>query len=168
MPASPRCDVGVSALRWTGRAGCRHPASGPRDKGAEMSIRQMLEKHPQPAGVDLDARVRCIEACSDCAAVCTSCADADLSESDVQAMVRCVRLCLDCADVCDATGRIVTRQTAWDVDVVRPAVEACVAACRASREECARHAEHHEHCRICSQVCARCEEACNELLAAIG
>ena len=100
-----------------------------------MSIRQMLEEHAQPTGVDLDARVRCIEACSECAAVCTSCADANLSESDVQAMVRCVRRCLDCADVCAATGRIVTRQTAWVVGVLRTAVEACVEACRASREE---------------------------------
>jgi hypothetical protein len=133
-----------------------------------MSIRQMLEAHAQPTGVDLDARVRCIEACSDCTAVCTSCADANLSESDLQAMVTCVRRCLDCADVCAATGRIVTRQTASDVGVERAAVEACVAACRASREECARHAEHHEHCRICAEVCDRCEQACTALLAALG
>ena len=133
-----------------------------------MSIRQILVNHPQPTDVDLDARARCIEACNDCAASCTSCTDADLSESDVQEMVRCIRLCLDCADVCVATGRVITRQTELNVDVLRAVLEACVTACRASRAECTRHAEHHEHCRLCAEECGRCEQACVALLTAIG
>jgi hypothetical protein len=132
-----------------------------------MTIREMLEAHPQPAGGDPDTRARCIEACLECAASCTSCADADLGESDVQMMMRCVRLCLDCADLWQTTGRIVTRQTAPDVAVVRATVEACIVACRACRVECDRHAEHHEHCRICSEVCERCEQACGDLLASL-
>jgi Domain of Unknown Function (DUF326) len=28
-------------------------------------------------------------------------------------------------------------------------------------------AEHHEHCRVCSRACSRCEQACNDLLAAL-
>lgn len=133
-----------------------------------MSIREMLEAHPAPSIGDLDALVRCIESCSDCAVVCTGCADADLAEGDVQDLVRCIRLCLDCADVCDATGRIVARQTAPDVGVVRATLESCLVACRACRAECQRHAEHHEHCRVCAQVCSRCEQACQDLLASIG
>jgi hypothetical protein len=86
----------------------------------------------------------------------------------VQDLVRCIRLCLDCADVCDATRRIVARQTAPDLGVVRAALETCVVACRVSRAECQRHAEHHEHCRVCAQVCGRCEQACEDLLATIG
>jgi hypothetical protein len=133
-----------------------------------VTIREMLETHPQPASRDRDVVVRCIEACIDCAATCTSCADADLGESDLQELVRCIRLCLDCADVCESTGRIVSRQTASDVGVVRAAVEACVVTSSACREECERHAEHHEHCRICAQVCSRCELACSDLLESIG
>ena len=132
-----------------------------------MTIREMLEAHPQPAAGDLDARVRCIEACSDCAASCTSCADADLGESDLPMMVRCIALCTNCADVCEVTGRIVTRQTTPDVALVRAIVEACIVACRASREECERHAQHHEHCRICAEVCTRCELACAEFLTSL-
>jgi hypothetical protein len=79
-------------------------------------------------------------------------------------MIRCVRLCLDCADICDATRRIVTRQTASALGVVRAAVEACVVACRACRQEC----EGHEHCRICAAVCTRWEQACGDLLASMG
>jgi len=133
-----------------------------------MTVREMLEAHPQPLIGDLDLLVRCIEACADCDASCTSCADADLGESDLPDMVRCIRLCLDCADLCAATGRIVTRQTEADAGIVTAALEACVAACRACRSECERHAEHHEHCRVCSQVCGRCEQACSDLLASIG
>lgn len=133
-----------------------------------MSIREMLETHPPPISGDLDVRVRCIEACGECAVVCTSCADADLGESEVQELVRCIGLCLDCADVCDTTRRIVTRLTASDVGVVCATVEACLVACRASREECERHAAHHAHCRICAEVCRRCEQACDDLLASIG
>ena len=130
-----------------------------------MTIREMLAAHPAATIGDLDLLVRCIEECLDCTASCTSCADADLAEDDVHEMVRCIRLCLDCADVCDATGRIVARQTAPDVGVVRAALESCLVACRACRAECQRHAEHHEHCRLCAQVCSRCEQACQELLA---
>ena len=132
-----------------------------------MTIREMLEAHPQPASGDREVVVRCIEACMDCAVVCTSCADADLGESELPELVRCIRLCLDCADMCGATGRLVTRQTASEGAGVRAAVEACLTICRACREECERHAEHHEHCRICAEVCRRCEQACSDLLASI-
>jgi hypothetical protein len=133
-----------------------------------MAIREILGTHPRPTGLDLDVVARCIEACYDCEAACASCADADLAEPDVQEMVRCIRLCLDCADVCETTGRVVTRQSEADLGLVRSVVGACVVACVVCREECEKHAAHHEHCRICVEVCRRCEDACNELIAAVG
>ena len=113
-----------------------------------MTFHEVLELHPQPTGLDRNAMLRCIDECLDCAASCTSCADADLAEDDVREMVRCIRLCLDCAEVCDATGHIVTRQTAPDLRLIRAMVEACSVACLACAEECDRHAAHHEHCRL--------------------
>jgi hypothetical protein len=133
-----------------------------------MTIRDILDTHPQPTAIDRQALVRCIDECLACAADCTSCADACLAEPDVAELARCVRLCLDCSDVCTATGRVLTRQTASEAAALRPTVEACAAACRASGDECERHAAHHVHCRICAESCRRCEEACNALLAAIG
>jgi hypothetical protein len=128
----------------------------------------VIAAHPRPTSLDRDVLLRCIDECFDCAATCTSCADACLGEPDVAELVRCVRLCLDCADACDTTGRIVTRQTEPDLGVVRAVVEACATTCRVCGDECERHAAHHEHCRISAEVCRRCERACNELLAAIG
>jgi len=47
-------------------------------------------------------------------------------------------------------------------------IEACAAACRACGDECARHAAHHEHCRLCAEACRRCDKACEDLLATIA
>jgi hypothetical protein len=132
-----------------------------------MTVRDMLEAHPRSTVLDRDLLLRCIEECIDCAATCTSCADADLAEPDVAELVRCIRLCLDCADACEATGRILIRQTEPDLGVLRAEIEACAATCRACAEECEKHASHHKHCRICAEVCHRCERACEDLLATI-
>jgi hypothetical protein len=132
-----------------------------------VTVHELIEVHPHPTSVDREKLLRCVDDCYDCAASCTSCADACLAEDDVRDLVRCIRLCLDCADACAAAGRIVTRQTEPDFGVIRAMIEACAAACRASGEECERHAHHHEHCRICAATCRRCEQSCSDLLAVI-
>ena len=87
----------------------------------------------------------------------------------MQMLARCIRLDLDCADVCDATGKILSRQTAFEPQMARAALDACAQACRLCGEECEQHAEHGmEQCRICAEACRRCESACNNLLSAIG
>ena len=108
-----------------------------------MTVQEILGTHPRPNALDRDLLVRCIEDCIECAATCTSDADADLAEPDVQEQLRCIRLCLDCADVCDATGRILIRKTEPDLGVLRAAIEACAVACRACGDECEKHASHH-------------------------
>jgi hypothetical protein len=132
-----------------------------------MTFQEIIKLHPHPTSLNLDARLRCVEECLDCAASCIACADASLSENDVRDLIRVIRLCLDCAETCEATGRIVTRQSAPDLGLFRPILEACSATCLASAEECERHAAHHEHCRVCAEVCRRCEKACDDLLAVV-
>ena len=129
---------------------------------------KMLETYPRDFNVDKDLLARCIEACGDCAQVCTLCADDCLSEEDVAAMVKCIRLNLDCADVCVATGRVISRQTEYDANVTRAVLTACIAACKSCGDECERHAGHMEHCRVCAEHCRACEEACEALLGAIA
>jgi hypothetical protein len=133
-----------------------------------MTFQEIIKLHPQPSGVDLDALLACLERCVDCAASCTACADASLSETDVADMVRCIRLCLDCGDACEATTRVTTRQSNVDLDLVRAQLTACSLACLKSAEECERHAAHHEHCRLCADTCRRCKTACDTLIAAIS
>src|SRR5262249_43187608 len=114
------------------------------ERRENVTFQDIIKTHPQPASPGRDVLLHCVEACRECAASCTACADACLGEKDVPELVRCIRLCLDCADACDATGRIVTRQTAPDVRVIRAIIESCAVACLICAEECEKHAAHHE------------------------
>jgi hypothetical protein len=130
---------------------------------------QMLDTYPREYTLDRDLLVSCIEACSDCAESCTQCADDCLAEEIVQELTTCIRLNLDCADVCVATGRVVSRQTGYDPAVTSAVLRACIEACDKCAAECEMHAAHGmEHCRVCAAECRRCEQACQELLAAIA
>ena len=129
---------------------------------------QMVQTNPSQAPVDESTLVECIEACFDCTQACTTCADACIGEGDMQMLARCVRLDLDCADICEATGRILSRQTATEAQMLHAILQACAEACRLCAEKCENHAEHGmEHCRVCAEACRRCEQACNSVLSAI-
>jgi Domain of Unknown Function (DUF326) len=129
--------------------------------------RQLLDTYPRTFNVDAEVLAGTTDAVNDCAQACTGCADDDLAEPDVAELVKCVRLNLDCADVCDATVRVISRQTEYDANLTRSLLEACATACRSCGDECERHAEMHEHCRVCAEACRRCEQACRQLLAAM-
>ncbi|MGY1633576.1 four-helix bundle copper-binding protein [Geodermatophilus sp. SYSU D01186] len=132
-------------------------------------VDRMLDTYPQDLGaIDRERLRACIEACVECAQACTACADACLGEEMVAELRTCIRTDLDCADVCDTTGRVLSRHTGYDANLTRAVLEACAVACRACGDECARHAEMHEHCRVCAEVCRRCEQACRDLIASLG
>lgn len=127
-----------------------------------MHVQEMINTHPQVRGRANDALIRCIEECYSCAQTCTSCADACLAEDNVRSLAQCIRLNLDCADVCNITGRMATRRTGSDEEMIRRMLDACAAACRLCGDECEKHASMHEHCRICAEACRRCMNACQE------
>jgi uncharacterized membrane protein len=129
--------------------------------------RELLGTHPDAINVDADVLAAAIDAVSDCAQACVADTDADLSEHNLAEMVRCIRLCLNCTDVCTATAGVISRPAAYDADVAKPLLQACVAICRSCGDECERHAQHHAHCRVCAEACRRCEQACRDLLSAL-
>jgi len=126
--------------------------------------RQLLDANPRTVSADASPLAATIDALSDCAQACRADVDDDLSEQNLSDMVLCVRLCLDCADICTAAIGVTSRQAARDASVTRPLLEACAAACKSCGDECERHAQMHEHCRVCAEACRRCELACRELL----
>lgn len=133
------------------------------------TVPQMLETYPKDlGGIDKDKLIACIQACFECAQACTACADACLSEDMVADLTKCIRSNLDCADICVTTGNVLSRHTGYDANLTRAVLEACATACKACGDECAEHADMHEHCRVCAESCRRCEQACNELLATIS
>ena len=129
----------------------------------------MLATHPTAStDIDQDVLSRCIEACIDCAQACGMCADACLAEEMVADLRSCIRTDLDCADICTTTARVVSRRTGANADIIKAVVTACAAACKSCGDECAGHASMHEHCKVCANACRRCEQACNDLLAAMN
>lgn len=133
-----------------------------------MQAHQMISTHPDVRGKTNDVLIRGIEECYSCAQTCTSCADACLAEDKVRDLAQCIRLNVDCADVCAATGRLATRRTGSDEEVIRRMLDVCALACRLCGEECQRHASKHEHCRICAEACRRCTQACQEALRSMA
>jgi Domain of Unknown Function (DUF326) len=132
-----------------------------------MQADAMIATHPDARGSTNDALPRCIEECYSCAQACTSCADACLAEEMVAELRQCIRLDLDCADICFASASIATRRTGSNESVIVETLGACATACRLCGDECRRHAEKHEHCRLCAEACRACEEACNEAIRSI-
>ena len=131
------------------------------------AVEATLRSHPgRPTHPD--SMSRCIEACFTSSGTCTACADACLSERDVDGLLGCIRQNLDCAAICLATGSVVARsKTGASRQVLESQLSVCIAACRACGDECRRHAEMHRHCRVCAQTCDDCAQACTEMLAAL-
>jgi len=134
-----------------------------------MHAQAMISTHPdvRGSGSTNDVLVRAIEACFDCAQACASCADACLAEPMVEQLRQCIRLDLDCADICIATGMAGSRRTGSNEAVLKALIETCAEACWVCGEECARHAQMHEHCAICAEACRDCETLCREAAASI-
>ena len=132
-----------------------------------MHAREMISAHPDVKGSISEPLITCIEACYACAQTCSSCADACLAEQDVAQLRQCIRLNLDCADICAATGSLASRRAGSNPGVLHSMVETCTLACRVCAEECEKHAEWHEHCRVCGAECRNCERACSAALRTI-
>jgi hypothetical protein len=128
----------------------------------------MLETYPKSINLDRTYLAGAIDALIACGQACTACADACLSEDMVADLTTCIRTDLDCADICATTARVLSRHTGSDANITRALLEACATACKACGDECVRHAEMHEHCRICAEACRACEQACRDLLATMS
>ncbi len=129
-----------------------------------MHAVDMIRTHPHVTGNVNEALVRCIDECYACAMACNICADACLGEDMVRNLTQCIRLNNDCADVCLATGSLAARRTGSDEELIRRMLDACATACRICGDECNRHGEMHEHCRVCADSCRTCERACRDAL----
>jgi len=94
-----------------------------------MQAHDIISSHLQVGGHINDALIRCIEECYACALICTSCADACfLAEEMAKDLVQCIQLNLDCADICNVTGRIASRRTGSDREIIRRMLDMCAEA----------------------------------------
>jgi hypothetical protein len=128
----------------------------------------MLDTYPKSINLDRAKLAAAIDALIACSEACTACADACLSEDGVADLTKCIRTNLDCADICATTARVLSRHTGYDAHISRTLLEACIVACRSCGDECASHADMHEHCRICAETCLACEQVCRDLLVSMS
>jgi len=126
--------------------------------------KEMLEAAPARVPLSTADVAAAIDACLTCLQTCTSCANADLAEPEIDELRTCIALCLSCAEVCDVTARFLSRPAHWEPFIVHRLLQACVRSCADSAAECAKHANHHRHCAICEKACRECERACEVLL----
>lgn len=75
-------------------------------------------------------------------------------------LLQCIRLTQDCAGICNAAGQIASRRTGSDEATIKEALLACAASAEHCGDECEKHVDKHEHCRICMESCRKCEQAC--------
>jgi hypothetical protein len=115
--------------------------------------------------VDLQKLAAAIEALGDTMRNTTACAAA-MTAGDGD-MAPALRADLDCVDICQALRQVLTRATA-DGAVLQGLLLAAVAACERSAAECGRHADHHTHCRLCSEGTRATAAACRGLLDDLG
>jgi hypothetical protein len=123
------------------------------------SMTDILRASTTETIVDLNRLSAAIEALGDAERTSTACAAA-MASGD---MGSAVRFDLDCVDICHTTRQLLTRASA-DATVLLGLLEATIAACERSATECGRHAEHHGHCRLCSEGTRTAAEACRALL----
>lgn len=145
-----------------------NPSTNQSAMQASSMVAYLLRTHPKQSTLDGGKLAQATLALAACSGACTFCADACLSEEMVADLRRCIRLNQDCAAICAATASVLVRGAAEPQQpVLRLQLEACAAACTACGEECGRHAQMHEHCRICAEVCRTCEGACRQLLGSL-
>lgn len=130
-----------------------------------MNLPIMIHAHPYRGAKDGELRARSMEACAHCALICTMCADACLSEPQVDALRECISFNLDCAALCTAAAALVARWNGGNRPLLRQSLECCAEACAGCARECARHS--HEHCVICAAECRACELACRDTVASL-
>lgn len=128
-----------------------------------MSISKMMAGHPKAGGQENEPLALAVRHAMFCAAICNSCADADVAED--MDMAQCYRTCSDCADICTATFRAAMRQTGSNDIVLRELLQLCVTACDVCAEECAKH--DHPHCQRCAEMCRECSRDCRAAIEAL-
>jgi hypothetical protein len=128
------------------------------------SMTDVLRSSTSETIVDLDKLSAAIEALADAQRTTTACAAA-MAGADTD-MGAAVRSDLDCVDICHAAHQVLIRATA-DRSVLTGLLLAATAACELSAAHCGQHAEHHGHCRLCSEGTTSAAAACRALLAAL-
>ena len=129
-------------------------------------VAAMLNAYPGTLPkIDQDALVICVQECLNCAQACTACADACSADPSAAHLGRCIGAALNCADLATAGVRVLSRPTPYDGELTKATLRVLNEACRASYDECRKHALESEACHVCADASVRCAQACRHLFS---
>lgn len=127
---------------------------------------QMMENHKKdmPAsGMDMAMMQECIEACSACEQACTTCAGM-MTGMD---MAMCANMCMNAADTSNAMMRMMMRPNGMHMDSFMAMLQATTAMASACADECMKHSDMSDDCRMCSEVCRQCAMEIQKMMDAM-
>ncbi|MFB7890784.1 hypothetical protein ACFC1I_01105 [Microbacterium sp. NPDC056044] len=106
---------------------------------------------PGMQAMDMSVVQACMDACSACEQACTVCSTQ---------MMSCAPACMNCADMCNTMMRAMMRMQGMNPATMMSMLDACIAMCQMTMDECMEHADHSEVCKMCAQACKACMDAC--------
>lgn len=106
---------------------------------------------PGMENMDMSVMQACMDACSACEQACTVCSTQ---------MMSCAPACMNCADMCNTMMRAMMRPQGMTPATMMAMLDACIAMCQMTMDECMEHADHSEVCKMCAQACKACMDAC--------
>lgn len=130
-----------------------------------MQMMQMHAKDMAMPDIDMSMLQDCIEACSACEQACTMCASCMMGDEAGGAMH--MEMCMNTADACNTMMRMMMRPSGMHVESMMAMLSATIMQCNACADECMKHADMHEDCKMCAEVCRQCAVACQKVMDAM-
>ncbi|MGW4340046.1 hypothetical protein ACWEK5_45825 [Rhodococcus koreensis] len=131
------------------------------------STRELFDTMTAKSGLGSDVLARAVDTLQECEEIVAACSMGMLGAQDALQLAPAISRDLDCADLLGVTRRVLTRGSGPDHTLITAQVEACLLACERSHELCSQHADHHAHCRMCSDATRRCADMCREVLTSL-
>jgi hypothetical protein len=116
--ARTACVTRVNAS-YAALAGAKRPGSAPQSAALHPGVdhdrtHEILDTVPTGVPLSTAAVAAAIDACLRRVQTCTTCANADLAQEDIDELRACAALRITCADVCDLTARVLSRPAQSD------------------------------------------------------
>ncbi|MFE5704937.1 hypothetical protein [Rhodococcus koreensis] len=131
------------------------------------STRELFDTMIAMSGLSSDVLARAVDTLQECEEIVAACSMGMLGAQDEMQLAPAISRDLDCADILGVTRRVLTRGSGPDHTLITAQFDACLLACERSHELCSQHAEHHAHCRMCSDATRRCADMCREVLSSL-
>ncbi|PJJ70617.1 hypothetical protein CLV46_0139 [Diaminobutyricimonas aerilata] len=129
-----------------------------------MMMNEMMgDRMRSMQGMDMDMMQRCMETLTAAEQACVMCADGDAEAG----MAMCASMCMNCADVSSAMMRMMLRPSGFEMQSMMAMMQATMTMMTACAEECEKHADMHEHCKLCAQACRTAAEAMDDMMASM-